>query len=239
MLFADTFNRHFDPETLYAAERVIGATGKTVGVISAPGRPLCCGRTHLSTGQTDRAKQELQRTTDAFRAALDAGKTIVGLEPSCTLMFRDEAVNLIREWTEAHGAQILTFAEYIMQNPPAGLDMSVLDVLVHGHCHQKAMGVAQYTVDAVKSVLGANAQMIDSSCCGMAGSFGYQIETAEVSRQMAELSLAPTVRAAPTDTIVLADGFSCRCQIKDVTERKAMNLALLMDKALQDHVTNY
>ena len=101
------------------------------------------------------------------------------------------------------------------------------------------MGIAQYTVDAVKSVLGANAQMIDSSCCGMAGSFGYQVETAEASRQMAELSLAPTVRAAPTDTIVLADGFSCRCQIKDVTKRKAMNLALLMDKALQDDVTNH
>jgi FAD/FMN-containing dehydrogenase/Fe-S oxidoreductase len=239
LLFADTFNRHFDPETLRAAERVITATGKTVGVMSAPGRPLCCGRTYLSAGQTDRAKQELQRTTDAFRAALDAGKTIVGLEPSCTLMFRDEAVNLIPEWSEEHGAQILTFAEYILQNPPAGLDMSGVHVLVHGHCHQKAMGVAQHTVDAVNSVLGANAQMIDSSCCGMAGSFGYQSETAEVSRQMAELSLAPTIRAAPTDTVVLADGFSCRCQIKDVTERKAMNLALLMDKALQDHVTNH
>ena len=117
--------------------------------------------------------------------------------------------------------------------------MSGLDVLVHGHCHQKALGVAQHTVDAVKNVLGANAQMIDSSCCGMAGSFGYQSETAEVSREMAELSLAPTVRAAPKDTVVLADGFSCRCQIKDVTERKAMNLAILMDKALQDHVTNH
>jgi Fe-S oxidoreductase len=239
LLFADTFNRHFDPETLHAAERVIAATGKTVGVMSVSGRPLCCGRTYLSAGQTDRAKQELQRSTDAFRAALDAGKTIVGLEPSCTLMFRDEAVNMIPEWSEEHGAQILTFAEYIMQNPPAGLDMSGLDVLVHGHCHQKALGVAQHTVDAVKSVLGANAQMIDSTCCGMAGSFGYQSETAEVSREMAELSLAPTVRAAPKDTVVLADGFSCRCQIKDVTKRKAMNLALLMDKALKDHGTNH
>ena len=238
LLFADTFNRYFDPRTLRAAERVIAATGKTVGVMSAPGRPLCCGRTYLSAGQTDRAKQELQRTTDAFRAALDAGKTIVGLEPSCTLMFRDEAVNLIPEWSEEHGAQILTFAEYVMKNPLEGLDMSGVEVLVHGHCHQKAMGVAQHTVDAVNTVLGANAQMIDSSCCGMAGSFGYQAETAEVSRQMAELSLAPTVRAAPKDTVVLADGFSCRCQIKDVTERKAMNLALLMDKAHQDHVKN-
>ncbi|NDH16931.1 MAG: hypothetical protein EBY48_07640 [Opitutae bacterium] len=174
-----------------------------------------------------RTRAERSRHRPAVRAALDAGKTIVGLEPSCTLMFRDEAVNLIPEWSEEHGAQILTFAEYVMKNPLGGLDMSGVEVLVHGHCHQKAMGVAQHTVDAVNTVLGANAQMIDSSCCGMAGSFGYQAETAEVSRQMAELSLAPTVRAAPKDTVVLADGFSCRCQIKDVTERKAMNLALL------------
>ena len=115
-------------------------------------------------------------------------------------MFRDEAVNLIREWTEAHGAQILTFAEYIMQNPPTGLDMSALDVLVHGHCHQKAMGVAQYTVDAVKSVLGANAQMIDSSCCGMAGSFGYQVETANDGEQ----------------ALLLANEFQPQCVLIDV-----------------------
>jgi Fe-S oxidoreductase/FAD/FMN-containing dehydrogenase len=239
LLFADTFNRHFDPETLHAAERVIAATGKTVGVVSAPGRALCCGRTYLSAGQVDRAKRELKRTTDAFRAALDSGKTIVGLEPSCTLMFRDEAVNLISDWSAEHGAQILTFAEYITKHPPTGLDMSGIDVMVHGHCHQKAMSVAQHTVDAVNTVLGANATMIESSCCGMAGSFGYQAETAEVSRQMAEISLAPAVRAAPKDSIVLADGFSCRCQIKDVTERRAINLALLMDKALKIHATNH
>ena len=239
LLFADTFNRHFDPETLHAAERVIAATGKTVGVISAPGRALCCGRTYLSAGQVDRAKRELKRTTDAFHAALDSGKTIVGLEPSCTLMFRDEAVNLISDWSAEHGAQILTFAEYITKHPPTGLDMSGIDVMVHGHCHQKAMGVAQHTVDAVNTVLGANATMIESSCCGMAGSFGYQAETAEVSRQMAEISLAPAVRAASKDSIVLADGFSCRCQIKDVTERQAINLALLMDKALKIHATDH
>ena len=153
-------------------------------------------------------------------------------------MFRDEAVNLISDWSAEHGAQILTFAEYITKHPPTGLDMSGIDVMVHGHCHQKAMGVAQHTVDAVNTVLGANATMIESSCCGMAGSFGYQAETAEVSRQMAEISLAPAVRAAPKDAIVLADGFSCRCQIKDVTERRAINLALLMDKALKIHATD-
>ncbi len=231
LLFADTFNRHFDPETLRAAERVIARTGRSVGVVSAPGPALCCGRTYLSAGQIDKAKAEMKRTTDAFRKALDAGKTIVGLEPSCTLMFRDEAVNLIPDWTKDHGAQILTFAEYITQNTPEGLTLPDTKVLVHGHCHQKAMGVAQNTVDSVNDIAGANAEMIDSSCCGMAGVFGYQAETADVSRQMAELTLAPAVRAASEDTIIVADGFSCRCQIKDVTAREATSLAVLLDRA--------
>ena len=234
LLFADTFNRHFDPETLRAAERVIAKTGKSVGVIAVSGPALCCGRTYLSAGQIDKAKAELKRTTDAFRDALAAGKTIVGLEPSCTLMFRDEAVNLIPEWTEDLGAKILTFAEYINQNMPAGLSLPDANVLVHGHCHQKALGVAHNTVDVINGIDGAEAEMIDSSCCGMAGAFGYQKETAEVSRQMAELSLAPAVRAAPEDSLIIAEGFSCRCQIKDVTTRKASSLAVLLDQAWRD-----
>ncbi len=232
LLFADTFNCHFDPETLHAARRVIERSGRSVGVLSAKGRALCCGRTYLSAGLTDKAKAELTRTIDAFRTALEAGKTIVGLEPSCTLMFRDEAVNLIPDWTAEMGAQILTFAEYMAQNPPERLQLQDTKVLVHGHCHQKAMGVAQATVDVLNAIDGADAQMIDSSCCGMAGPFGYQAETEEVSRQMAELSLAPAVRAAPANTLIVADGFSCRCQIKDVASREAVSLAVILDQAM-------
>ena len=231
LLFADTFNRHFDPETLRAAERVIARTGRTVGVVSALGAHLCCGRTYLSAGETEKAKAEMKRTTEAFRQALDKGKIIVGLEPSCTLMFRDEVVNLIPDWTEDHGAQILTFAEYIAQNPPKGLKAEDMNVLVHGHCHQKAMGVASKTVDAVHHIKGAEAEMIESSCCGMAGVFGYQAETAETSKKMAELSLAPQVRATSEDTMIVAEGFSCRCQIKDVTTREATSLAVFLDRA--------
>ena len=232
MLFADTFNCHFDPENLRAAQRVIERSGRSVGVLSVPGRALCCGRTYLSAGLKDKAIAELIRTTDVFRAALNAGKTIVGLEPSCTLMFRDEAVNLIPGWTDELGAQVLTFAEYIARNPPKGLSKPGMKALVHGHCHQKAMGTAQATVDALNAIDGAEAQMIDSSCCGMAGPFGYQSETEAVSRQMAELSLAPTVRAASADTVIVADGFSCRCQIKDVAAREAKSLAVVLDQAL-------
>ena len=174
----------------------------------------------------------MRRTTDAFRTALDAGKTIVGLEPSCTLMFRDEVVNLIPDWTDDMGAQVLTFAEYIVQNPIKAVAKPGTQVLVHGHCHQKAMGVAQATVDAVNAIEGADARMIESSCCGMAGAFGYQAETQDVSRQMAELSLAPAVRAAPDDAVIVADGFSCRCQISDVAQREALNLAVILDRVL-------
>ena len=230
LLFADTFNRHFDPETLYAAKRVIERTGKSVGVVSAPGRALCCGRSYLSAGMTDKAIAELSRTTQAFARALAENKVIVGLEPSCTLMFRDEAVNLIPDWTEEQGAKILTFAEYMRLHPLEGVALSDMKVLVHGHCHQKAMGVAGATVDALNGIGGIEAEMIDSSCCGMAGPFGYQAETESISRDMAELSLAPAIRAAAPGTAIVADGFSCRCQIKDVADGSAQSLAQFLDE---------
>ncbi|MGX9354712.1 FAD-binding and (Fe-S)-binding domain-containing protein [Roseobacteraceae bacterium S113] len=238
LLFADTFNRHFDPETLRAAKRVIERTGATVGVVRAAGegRALCCGRTYLSAGLVAEAKAEMGRTVKAFQTALAAGKTIVGLEPSCTLMFRDEAVNLIPDWSEDMGAQVLTFAEYVAQS---GLTQTQgteggteIRALVHGHCHQKAMGVAGATVSALGALDGVEASMIESSCCGMAGPFGYQVETEAVSRDMAELALAPAVRAAPKDALIVADGFSCRCQIRDTTGRKATSLAIALDRAL-------
>ena len=230
LLFADTFNRYFDTGSLQAAQRVIGGTGKTVGVITDGARPLCCGRTYLSAGLVERARAEMTRTAEAFRTALDQGKTIVGLEPSCTLMFRDEAVNLLPDWSAEMGARVLTFAEYLARNPVAAT-LPDTRVMVHGHCHQKAMGVAGATLDALNGIEGVAAQMIDSSCCGMAGPFGYQAETEQVSREMAELSLAPAIRAAP-EAVVVADGFSCRCQIRDVTDRHALSLARFLDQAM-------
>jgi Fe-S oxidoreductase len=161
---------------------------------------------------------------------LAENKVIVGLEPSCTLMFRDEAVNLIPDWTAEQGAKILTFAEYMRLHPLKGVSLSDMKVLVHGHCHQKAMGVAGATVDALNGIGGIEAEMIDSSCCGMAGPFGYQAETESISRDMAELSLAPTIRAAAPSTAIVADGFSCRCQIKDVADGSAQSLAQFLDE---------
>lgn len=231
LIFADTFNRHFEPETLHAAVRVIERTGRRVGIATAPGGNLCCGRTYLSAGLTKQAKSQMDRTAAVFRQAINSGKTVVGLEPSCVLTFRDEAVNLLPDWTEEMGQKILTFAEFINGVSPNKLAPLADRALVHGHCHQKACGCAGATTDVLKHIPGLAPEMIESSCCGMAGSFGYQKETQTVSRQMAELSLAPTIRAADEDTLLVADGFSCRCQIKDTTGRVAQHSAVVLDRA--------
>jgi len=233
LLFADTFNRHFEPENLRAAASIIQHTGKSVGVAADNKQNLCCGRTYLSAGLVNQARSEMQRTANVFKPAIESGKTIVGLEPSCVLTFRDEAVNLLDEWTEEMGRQILTFSEYIQETPIKGLSEQSGEALIHGHCHQKAFGVADKTVEAIQNIPGMQAELIESSCCGMAGPFGYKRETDAVSRQMGELSLAPAVRNAPEDTIIVADGFSCRCQIKDLTGRKAVHSAALLDQILQ------
>ena len=235
LIFADTFNRHFDPNALDAAIRVIGAAGKSVGVISGKSGNLCCGRTYLSVGLVEQARAQMVQTTEAFRVAIDAGKTIVGLEPSCVLTFRDEAINLLPDWTEEMGRQVLTFAEFINQSPLGEMRLGTGKTLVHGHCHQKAFGVADSIVEALGKISDNSVEMIESSCCGMAGSFGYQKDTYEVSKQMAELSLAPAVRAADSDTLIVADGFSCRCQIRDMTGRDAVHSAVALDRALRKH----
>jgi Fe-S oxidoreductase len=130
------------------------------------------------------------------------------------------------------GKRVLTFAEYIAETRVQFTASQPAKVVVHGHCHQKAMGVATATVDALNMVSGLDAEMIETSCCGMAGPFGYQAETEQVSRDMAELALAPAIRATEKSTAVVADGFSCRCQIRDVTGRKAENLARYLDRLL-------
>lgn len=231
LIFADTFNRHFEPETLHAAKRVMERSGKQVCVAGDGKANLCCGRTYLSAGLVDKARDEMKRATDTFRSAIENGKTIVGLEPSCVLTFRDEAVNLIDGWTEEMGNQILTFSEFIHKNPIAEIEPRSGKALIHGHCHQKAFGIANKTVQMVNEIPEMQAELIDSSCCGMAGPFGYQKETDDVSRQMGELTLAPAIRNAPDNTVIIADGFSCRCQIKDLTGRNAIHSAVLMDQA--------
>ena len=241
LIFADTFSRYFEPQNLLAALSVLRRAGYSAGVIGAPGeRPLCCGRTYLSAGLVDAAKVEMGRTSAAFTEALAAGKTIVGLEPSCVLTFRDEAPNLLGDdWTEEMGARVLTFAEFVMRERKAGrFDLPLSRIgdlaMLHGHCHQKAFAVVDPVVETLSLIPGLEVRPIESSCCGMAGSFGYQAETYEVSKAMAELSLAPAVRAAAPDTLIVADGTSCRHQISDFGGREALHVARVLEMAAEN-----
>ena len=224
VLFADTFNRWFEPENLRAAVRVLHAAGYAVE-IAAPadgGRPLCCGRTFLAAGMVEEARVEAQRVLAALAPALERGVPIVGLEPSCLFTFDDEYVAMLPEAETARLALLSsTFEEFIVREQEAGRfapPMRALDpskALLHGHCHQKAFDAMGAVEKVLRLVPGLAVETIASSCCGMAGAFGYEAEHFEVSMKMGEAALLPAVRRADPDTLVVADGTSCRHQIAD------------------------
>ena len=242
VIFADAFNRWFEPENLRAAIRVLRAAGRCV-TLARPlegGRALDCGRTLLSVGLVDRAKAEGQRLIDALLPHVRAGRAIVGLEPSSLLTLRDEIPALIPgKATQDVANAAFTFEEYIAAEADAGrwnLRLRPLGarVLLHGHCHQKAMDVMPAIRKALALLPETDIQVVETSCCGMAGAFGYGVETEAISRQMGELDLFPAVRDAPDGTIVVADGTSCRHQIADGTGRQAIHVSRLFDLALQE-----
>jgi FAD/FMN-containing dehydrogenase/Fe-S oxidoreductase len=241
VLFADTFNRYFEPENVRAAIAVLVAGGYQVHTArpNDGGRPLCCGRTFLAVGKTDAAQGEAERTLAALAPQLARGLPIIGLEPSCVFSFRDEIPALLKSDTarEAAGCVVL-FEEFLVAEATAGrLDINFAPAkrraLLHGHCHQKSFGAMGAVETALKLIPGLAVATIESSCCGMAGAFGYGAETIDVSRAMAELSLLPAVRQAPDDTIIVADGTSCRQQIRDGTHREAMHVARVLAMALR------
>ncbi len=230
LLFADTFNRYFEPENLRAAVRVLRAAG--FNPVVPEGKKLCCGRTYLSAGMVDRAREEARRTLAALAGTLP----VVGLEPSCLLTLRDEFTALLPgPEAEALSERAMLIGEFLQAHGD-GLALQPLPgrAHVHGHCHQKAFGALPDALSVLGRVPGLDVQPIQSSCCGMAGAFGYQAETQEVSRAMAEASLLPAVRAAAADDWVVADGTSCRHQIADLGGRRAVHSVVLLDRALTD-----
>ena len=240
VLFLDTFNRYFEPENARAAMRVLEAAGRSVHVAEPMngGRALCCGRTFLAAGLIDEARAEATRTLEALVPWVERGVPVVGLEPSCLFGLRDEFTALLPgARSTALAANALLFEEYLVREADAGrlqLPLKPLagDVLLHGHCHQKAFGAMGAVEGALRLVPGLKLSTVESSCCGMAGSFGYEAEHYEVSMKMAEAALLPAVRRAPADTIVVADGTSCRHQIADGARRGALHVARLLEKAL-------
>jgi len=241
VLFADTFNRYFERETIDSAVAVLDAAGYRVRV-AAPAvgsRPLCCGRTFLSVGKVDEARAEMERTLAALAPIAAAGIPIIGLEPSCLFGFRDEIPSLMKSETARRvAAQALLFEEFLAHEAAAGklqlkLKPANKRALLHGHCHQKSFDAMGAVAATLKLVPELKVETVESSCCGMAGSFGYHADTIAVSRAMGELSLLPAVRQAPADALIVADGTSCRHQINDGTERKALHVARVLAMSLQ------
>jgi Fe-S oxidoreductase len=245
VLFVDTFTRWFEPEIARSAARVLRAGGSAVASLEPrDARPYCCGRTYLSAGMLDEALFEATRLVDALATHARHGAAIVGLEPSCLYTLRDEIPALVQseaadvvaeravmleehldaEWARGH--ELPFAAQPADDAPPARR------ALVHGHCHQKAFGGTAPLLRMLGRVPGLDPAAIESSCCGMAGAFGYHSEHHDVSMRMGELTLFPAVRAATTDTLLVADGTSCRAQIADGTERRAVHSAVVLDAAL-------
>ena len=240
ILFTDTFNRWMEPEIPRAALRVLRRAGYEVITAHAPGRPLCCGRTYLAAGMIDRARAEARRTLDALLPHVRAGVPVVGLEPSCLLTLRDEFLTLLPgDEARLVSENAFMFEEFLTRESRAGrlnlpLDHQGRIARVHGHCHQKAAGVMGDMAQALALIPGLERRDIESSCCGMAGAFGYQAETIEVSRSMGELSLLPAIRAADPGDLLIANGTSCRHQIADGTGRRALHIAELFDRASEN-----
>jgi FAD/FMN-containing dehydrogenase/Fe-S oxidoreductase len=238
VLFADTFNATFERETIDAALRVLVAAGYRVHLPKAAGRPICCGRTFLAAGLVDEARFEASRSLAVLAPFAARNIPIVGLEPSCLLTFRDEAtVMRLGESADKVAGCAFLFEEFVARERDAGrfkieLAPIAAKALLHGHCHQKSFGAMAATERALGLIPGLDVQTIESSCCGMAGAFGYQAETYEMSLAMGELSLLPRVREAEKATLIVADGFSCRHQIRDATKRAPIHVAEALDRSL-------
>jgi FAD/FMN-containing dehydrogenase/Fe-S oxidoreductase len=240
VLLADTFNNYFESENLQDALKVLEAAGYRVHLSAKPGeRPLCCGRTFLAAGLTEEAKAEARRMLDALTPFVARGVPVVGLEPSCLLTLRDEfLVYGFGEEARKLADSALLFEEFLAREADAGrlnLPLKALPqakALLHGHCHQKAFDAVKPVQKVLGLIPGLKVELIESSCCGMAGAFGYEKDHFEVSMKMAELSLLPAVRKAEADTLVVADGTSCRHQIKDGAAHEALHVARVLARAL-------
>jgi FAD/FMN-containing dehydrogenase/Fe-S oxidoreductase len=241
VLLVDTFSNYFDADNARAALAVLRAAGYLVHLPQAAdsSRPLCCGRTFLSAGLVNEAKAEAQRTLAALKPFVERGVPVIGLEPSCLLGLRDEFLAMLPGLDSAALAlQAMLFEEFIAREATAGrlkLKLKTLPqkkALLHGHCHQKAFDVMPAVQQALALVPGLAVETVTSSCCGMAGAFGYEAAHYEVSMKMAEASLLPAVRKADAETLIVADGTSCRHQIHDGAQREAIHVARVLASAL-------
>ena len=233
ILWADTFNNYFHPETARAAVEVLDAAGYEVLV---PQANLCCGRPLYDFGMLDRAKRLLLETLDVLGPKIAAGIPVVGLEPSCVAVFRDELCNLFPHDDRAHrlAKQTYLLSEFLEKKAQHFVVPQLRrKALIHGHCHHKAI-MKMTDEEAVLTRMGLDFHAPAPGCCGMAGPFGFEEEKYQLSQQVGELELLPAVREASPETLIIANGFSCREQIAQGTDRHALHLAEVLQMALQE-----
>ena len=239
ILFGDTFNRYFEPENLRSAVNVLKAAGYTPFAPmpkSNKNSEICCGKTHLSVGNVDLARVTATQLVETYLPYASAGIPIVGLEPSCLFTIKDEIPMLLKsDDADLVAKHVMTFEETLMANANAiRFKPRKAKALLHGHCHQKAFDAMGPVEHILSYVDGLEVEPIATSCCGMAGDFGYAADTFDYSIQMAELDLLPTVRKASDDTLIIADGTSCRSQIFDGSGRQAIHVARFLDRQLAE-----
>ncbi|MBB3104768.1 (Fe-S)-binding protein [Azomonas macrocytogenes] len=244
VLLVDTFTRHFEPDIAQAALSVLHAAGYRVLIAepdaasTEPARPLCCGRTYLAQGMVEEARTEAKRLVDALLPHVAAGRMIVGLEASCVLGLRDDAQALgLGEAVDIVSKQTLLFEEFLAKESMAKrleLPLQALqtnETLVHGHCHQKAVGAMKAMRRVLKMIPEHDFSLIEAGCCGMAGTFGIEKEHAAMASEMAEQALLPALREKP-EARVIANGFSCRQQMRSHGDSRPRHLAELLRDAL-------
>ncbi len=230
ILWADTFNNYFHPETAQAAAEVLEAAGYAVAV---PGAALCCGRPLYDFGMLDIAQRQLKRILDALEPEIRAGTPVVGLEPACLAVFKDELLNLFPDDPRAQrlSRQCFLFSEFLTQCAHWVAPRLGGRAIVHGHCHQKALFGMKADMQLLAE-MGVDAKLLGTGCCGMAGAFGFKPEHYDLSIKAGELGLLPAVRGAGPETLVVASGYSCREQIAQCTAREGLHIADVARRAL-------
>jgi Fe-S oxidoreductase len=231
LLWPDTFTNYFEPDVGIAAVQVLESAGFRV---TLPERWVCCGRPLYDYGMLDLARRFLTRTLDVLRPQIEAGIPVIGLEPSCLATFRDELVNMLPGNVDAQRlkTQSYVLSEFLAEHAPAWSPPQLhRNALVQPHCHHHAVMGFDAEAKLLKA-MGLNVEMPDAGCCGMAGSFGYEAgERYRVSMAAGERKLLPAIRDAADDTLIIADGFSCRGQIKAGTPRRGLHLAQVLQLA--------
>jgi FAD/FMN-containing dehydrogenase/Fe-S oxidoreductase len=232
VLWVDTFNNHFHPEILKAAVEVLEATGHQ---ILLPAEKLCCGRPLYDFGMLDQAKKMLADILLSLRPQIRGQIPVVGLEPSCVSVFRDELKRLFPHDEDALrlAQNTMTLSEFLVKRSGFNFPRISARALVHGHCHQKAVVKMSAEAELLKKI-GLEFELLESGCCGMAGSFGFESEHYDISVKCGERILLPVVREAPPEVLIIADGFSCREQIRQLTQRRAAHLAEVLVRVLRE-----